>query len=209
MQRIIEMYLPGQLLRQFGEVQGVPTVTTYFACVSREVTDWGVCIQPRVVIAEFDALQELQWGWRVGVIDLGTTPQYDAWWDRHRSIPLTDSTIPITPQQIPHMRQQRRVDREERGGDEGRGGDEEGGIDEEGDEDINIDGDMESNKSGADDDSTLGSSSSEDGDDDDIPELEVALVVEGGGDGGQGGDEDDDDPQILRVWIKSLEDEVA
>lgn len=34
----------------------IPVVTTYFSRVYREVSDWGVCIQPNVVAAEFDAL---------------------------------------------------------------------------------------------------------------------------------------------------------
>lgn len=38
-QLIIEMYLPGRVLRQFGEVQVTPVVTAYFAHVSREVSD--------------------------------------------------------------------------------------------------------------------------------------------------------------------------
>lgn len=58
-QWIIEMYLPRKVVRQFGEVQVTLVATAYFAHVSREVSDWGVCIQPHVTSAEFDSLQPL------------------------------------------------------------------------------------------------------------------------------------------------------
>lgn len=89
------MSLLGQVLRQFGEVQVPPIVIAYFACVSHEVSDWGVCIQPHVTAVEFYALQPLPWGWMIGPTDLGSTPEYDAWWATHRPIPLTDPMVPI------------------------------------------------------------------------------------------------------------------
>lgn len=92
------MYLPRQVLRQFGEVQVTPVVTAYFACVSREVSDWGVCIQPHVASAEFDSLQPLLWGWGRGAADPGMTVEYDAWFARHELVPLTDLVVPITAQ---------------------------------------------------------------------------------------------------------------
>lgn len=90
------MYLPGQVLRQFGEVQVTHVVTAYFARVSWEVSDWGVCIQPHVASTKFDSLQPLLWGWGRGAADSGMTMEYDAWFSRHRAVPLTDPVVPIT-----------------------------------------------------------------------------------------------------------------
>lgn len=90
------MYLPGRVLRQFSEVWVTPMVTAYFAHVSREVFDWGVCIQPHVASAEFDLLQPLLWGWGRGGADPGMTVKYDTWFSRHGSVPLTDPVVPIT-----------------------------------------------------------------------------------------------------------------
>lgn len=71
-------------------------VTTYFAHVSREVSNWGVCIQSHVASAEFDALQSLLWGWGRGAADPRMMPEYDAWFSKHRPIPLIDLAVLIT-----------------------------------------------------------------------------------------------------------------
>lgn len=134
------MYLPGQVLRQFGKVQVTPVVTAYFSHVSRELSDWGVCIQPHVASVEFDSLQPLLWGWGRGAEDLGTTPEYDAWFARHRPIPLTDPTVPIIAQQICHPRQRLRIDAGERARGGGEVGAKGGGEGDEG-EDVDIGGD--------------------------------------------------------------------
>lgn len=54
-----------------------------------------MCIQPHVASAEFDSLQPLLWGWGRGGADPGTTVEYDAWFARHRPVPLTDPIVPI------------------------------------------------------------------------------------------------------------------
>ncbi|XP_059067647.1 uncharacterized protein LOC131858428 [Cryptomeria japonica] len=137
--------------------------------------------------------------------------EYDAWFARHRPIPLTDPAILIIAQQIRHPRQRLRIDTGERvrGGEEG--GAEEGGEgeDEIGDEgggetDVDIGGDTKSISSGDSDDSSESSSSKDGDDDDDMLELEDVPAVEGGR--GQVGDEDN--LQVLRAWIQSLEEEV-
>lgn len=69
--RVIDIHLLGCVLRQFRKVQGILDVTTYFARTTREVGDWGACVQPHVEIVEFDALSLVLWGWNLGVVDLG------------------------------------------------------------------------------------------------------------------------------------------
>lgn len=57
-------------------------------------------MQPHVATVEFDALHPLQWGWSVGVVELGVTPQYDSWWVHHMLVLLTDPIVPISSQQM-------------------------------------------------------------------------------------------------------------
>lgn len=96
--RVIDIPLDGHVLQQFGEVQGILNVTTYFARTTRKIGDWSACMHPHVAIAEFDNFAPIQWGWHFGVENTTTITQYSVWWIQHRPIPLTNPIVPIGAQ---------------------------------------------------------------------------------------------------------------
>lgn len=98
-QRVIELYLPERVRRQFGETQDVPRRTACFARSHRETSQWGSMIQPHIAYADFAQLQQRQWDWMSDVVDAGTTEEYEIWFAPRRLVPLTDPDIPVPRRQ--------------------------------------------------------------------------------------------------------------
>ncbi|XP_057827099.2 L-type lectin-domain containing receptor kinase IV.2-like [Cryptomeria japonica] len=67
----------------------------------------------------------IQQGWGRGAADPGMTTEYDAWFARHRPVPLTDPALLITTQQIQYPRQREDSDDSFESSSSGSGGDDE------------------------------------------------------------------------------------